>query len=157
MIAGAAPHEVGLVDLTFTPFFVSKFEMTQMQWTHHVGENPSYYQSGEEDVIPRRPVEQVSLRECERVIGELGLRIPTEEEWEYAVRAGPTAPWVFGHDRNEAGKFGNLCDSVDQAKWRNKQFGYEEWLDDGMADLASVGMYLANHFGLHDVMGNVHE
>ncbi len=154
---GARPCDLGLLPASFEPFLLSKYELTQSQWARHEGSNPAYYQFGDESVPPMRPVEQISWVDCVRVLGELDLALPTEDQWEYAARAGTTSSWPFGDERSAAALHCNLSDSVAKATWKNPQFGYEGWMDDGFADPAPVGSYLPNAFGLHDVIGNVKE
>ena len=55
----AAVHEV-----TLSPFFLSKYEMTQGQWLRIVGSYPTYDPPIGELVPTLRPVEQVSFREA---------------------------------------------------------------------------------------------
>ena len=45
--ASARPHEGPLEHVVLAPFFLSKFEMTQAQWTRVAGTNPSYWADGD--------------------------------------------------------------------------------------------------------------
>ena len=67
-------------------------------------------------------------------------RLPTESQWEFAARAGELTPypWDVDVDKVHANCFD--CGS--------------EW-DQGST--APVGNFPANHFGLHDMGGNVQE
>jgi formylglycine-generating enzyme required for sulfatase activity len=94
--ADEVQHEVVLT----RGFFLAETECTQGQWEAVMGGNPSYFKGTE------RPVEQVSWGEAEEYCRKLtakqraeGIlaegwewRLPTEAEWEYAVRAGTTGP-----------------------------------------------------------------
>ena len=167
----AVEAESPVGEVTLDPFFISKYEMTQGQWERFTGANPSRYGStwSWKGVPPAEvainqntawnPVEQVSWFDCQRVLGRLGLTMPTEAQWEYAARAGTDTVWWTGNDKESIARrqAGNLMDA-----WTIKMGGphhvpYEEWLEDGFAVHAPVGSFTANGFGLHDVIGNVFE
>ncbi|MFM6079027.1 MAG: formylglycine-generating enzyme family protein, partial [Dolichospermum sp.] len=67
-------------------------------------------------------------------------RLPTEAQWEYACRAGTTAPFYFG-DRITT-KLANYDGS---------------YTDDEQGETTEVGSFPPNAFGLHDMHGNVWE
>jgi len=72
-------------------------------------------------------------------------RLPTEAEWEYVARAGTTASRYWGDEPKLACNYANV---------RDKYFD----CDDGYADkTAPVGSFIANPFGLQDMLGNVWE
>ena len=81
-------------------------------------------------------------------------RLPTEIEWEYAVRAGTGTAWYFGDDPDGLCKHGNVADQALRTKFR-------EWTvvacDDGSVRMSPVGRYQANPWGLQDVYGNASE
>jgi formylglycine-generating enzyme required for sulfatase activity len=132
------------------PCFISKFEMTEGQWSRVAGSNPGGTGGG-----PAFPVRHASYEECERTLTRVGLLIPTEAQWEYATRGGTHTPWWTGPDTRSVEGAGNVADRRTSeggvASWR-----HEDW-DDGHAGLAPVGCFRPNPFGLHDVIGNVWE
>ena len=144
---GRSPLEASRHVTLMKPFWMGKYEITQEQWQAVTGRNPSCYQG------PRDPVESVSWNDVQRFLRELSVRVwgggmalPTEEQWEYACRAGTATPFHFG-----------AAISVSQAHsvWAfpscNGRRGRSgPWT-------RPVGSFPANAWGLHDMHGNVWE
>ena len=121
--------------------FLAETECTQGQWESVMGGNPSHFKGSE------RPVEQVSWEEAEEYCRKLtakqraegilpegwGWRLPTEAEWEYAVRAGTTGA-----------RYGDS----DTIAWHGGNSGSETH---------RVSQKAANAWGLQDMIGNVWE
>ena len=144
------------------PFEIMTTEVTQSMWVKVMGENPSHFKSPEhcddhqQDMCPNNPVEQVSWDDVQRFIGKLNealelphcdgtpsnsrgcYRLPTEEEWEYATRAGTTTVYSFGDNSSD--------------------LGYYAWYRDNASNQThKVGLKRPNPYGLYDVHGNVWE
>ena len=137
----AADEDEGPVrDVTFSPFFISKYEHTQGQWLRGMGTNPSRFGPGSsvggKNVDLRHPVEQVSWDDCRACTARLGLGVglPTEAQWEYAARAGTGTVWWTGNAEKTLQGAANI------------EYAH-----------APVGTYAPNAFGLHDTAGNVFE
>ncbi len=153
-------------ECTFHAFFCSKYELTQGQWITLSGSNPSgfdpedYQRAGQYSIPPftkLHPVEQVSWNDCLELCEHFRLAIPTMDQWEYAARAGGTTPFTDGSSEESLLGVANIHDRTSVTKagsnWPSKNTDFV----DGWCFTAPVGLFRANGFGLHDVLGNVGE
>jgi len=146
-------HEVTLT----RPFSMSATEVTQRQWETVMGNNPSRFKTSSD-----LPVENVTWYDCVDFCNKLslregltpaytmtgedvtcdpaapGYRLPTEEEWEYACRAGTATQFNIGDDDAD----------LDQAAWYAANSG---------ATTHTVAGKAGNDWGLYDMHGNVWE
>jgi len=119
-------------------FYMGETEVTQGQWYAVMGNNPSKFKTGNRDM----PVEQVSYYDAKEFIDRLNskegtnkYRLPTEEEWEYAARAGTTTKWYCGDSASCVSSIAVYnTNSPSPAKSKKP-----------------------NKFGLYDMSGNVQE
>lgn len=108
------------------------------------------------------PVIHVSARDAQAYADWLGkqsgegYRLPSEAEFEYALRAGNGSRYPWG-DGMPPVRVGNLTGSRDRSSdgrhWSNAFADY----GDGYWGPAPVARFAANAFGLHDLAGNVSE
>jgi len=138
-------HQVTLTNA----FYMGRYEVTQAQWQARMGSNPSYFQSASAEVpqaqVPQRPVETVSWNTIQGFLGQTGMRLPTEAEWEFAYRAGTTTAFH--------GYTGQLSGTND-----DNLLGNIAWFSSNSnSQTRPVGGKLGNGFGLHDMSGNVWE
>jgi len=133
-------------EVTISPFYMAKYQVTQAQWQAVMGNNPSYFKGD------NRPVEQVSWDDavafCKKLSTMTGknYRLPTEAEWEYACRAGTTTPFYFGETIT--------ADLVNY----NGDYPYGD-APKGVyrGETTEVGSFPPNAFGIYDMHGNVLE
>jgi formylglycine-generating enzyme required for sulfatase activity/tRNA A-37 threonylcarbamoyl transferase component Bud32 len=129
-----------------SPFFISKYPVTQNQWEAIMNNNPSRFKGG------NRPVEQVSwfdaITFCQKLAAKTGkqYRLPTETEWEYACRGGTTTPFHFGETiTTDLANYDGNCAYGNGSKGRYRQ------------KTINVGSFSPNAYGLYDFHGNTRE
>ena len=83
--------------------------------------------------------------------------LPTEDQWEYAARAGTTSRYYFGDDVSLLPQHANFADKSFYDSGDIYSNPAHRNLDDGFVRLAPVGSFKPNPWGLHDIYGNVTE
>ncbi|MEY4245480.1 MAG: hypothetical protein RLZZ245_3065 [Verrucomicrobiota bacterium] len=118
-------------------FWLAKTECTQKLWVSVMGSNPSEFSK---DLSC--PVDTVSWDDCQRFIAAVQKHspnrawrfdLPTEEQWEYACRAGLPFPFP---------------DQLEKISW---------FLNNSRGRTHPVATKPPNLLGLHDMHGNVSE
>lgn len=121
------------------PFCLAAEEVTQQQWKRVMnGDNPS------EKKGDSLPVTRVSWNDTFRFFAKLNqkernapYRLPSEAEWELAVRAGSESLFSFGDDPEALPRYGNCQSGIDGP--------------------SPVGSFDPNPWKLYDMHGNVFE
>ena len=141
-------------------FKLGKHEVTFAQWDACVADGGCGRYTPDDAGWGRgnRPVMNISWDDIQLFIKWLNsrtgesYRLPSESEWEYAVRAGSSTKYHFGNDESQLCRYGNHADSGTDFGWKN------ESCSDGVGKrTAEVGRYQPNSFGLYDMHGNVWE
>ena len=135
--------ELPVHEVCISSFKLSKYEVKQKNFQAIMKVNPS------ENVGADHPVDSVSWLDARGYCKKLGLRLPSEAEWEYAARGGKQTEFYWGN--RVTGREGNFCDSTCEMNIR------EPRVSDGFRHTAPVGSFPPNPFGLHDMSGNVSE
>jgi len=121
-------------------------------------QNPGFKQSDQD------PVVCVSWSDAQKFVTWLNskirntksktYRLPTEEEWEYAARAGTITPMYWGSDRTLQCRYENARDLSEE---KTGLSGPHVNCDDGYARTAPVGSFEPNPWGLFDMLGNAYQ
>jgi hypothetical protein len=119
-------------------YYISKYEVTQLQWKLIMGENHSHFQAD------NLPVENISWYDAQKFIKKLNqitgknYRLPTEAEWEYAARGGDKSNnYIYSGSNN-----------IDDVSW---------YWNNSSLKTHPVGLKNPNELGIYDMSGNVYE
>ena len=165
-----------MVQIPGRDFRMGKYEVTQAQWEAVMGENPSRHKGAD------HPVENVSWDDCQAFLEKLNahpaarasglvFRLPTEEEWEAACRAGSTNAYcrlADGTEITEAtlGRVAWYNENLStRPRWLARFLAFAERFVDRVHEVdwseteshKPVGRKEPNACGLHDMHGNVWE
>ena len=117
------PHEVTIDH----GFWIGQTLVTQGAYKRVTGENPSFYKHGDQ-----YPVEKVDYIDAYGYCVAVGMRLPGEEEWEYAARANTTGA--------------RYSDDLDAIAWyKDNSYGHSH----------QVAQKEPNAFHLYDMLGNM--
>jgi formylglycine-generating enzyme required for sulfatase activity len=128
-------------------FALGRYEVTEREWQACVEDKVcrADQRAGTAD-FPDHPRTHVNWRDAQAFVRWLNqkteqkYRLPTEEEWEYAARAGTVTRYPWG-------------DEIGQNNANCRDCGAEM----GGQRTAPVGTFVPNAFGLSDMAGNVWE
>ncbi len=99
------------------------------------------------------PVVSVTWVDARAYCRWAGKRLPTEAEFEYAMRAGTTTTYWWGEGSPGSRRVENVADEAATHLLKGVMSEY----NDGTVRTAPGGIYEANPWGLHDMSGNVSE
>jgi len=119
-------------EVTVPPFLIGVTPVTQAQLTAMGVDHASYFKGD------HRPAENMTWSRAKEWAEDVGFRLPSEAEWEYACRAGTTTKWLHGDDEGSLGEYA----------WYEANAG---------GKTHGVGTRKPNAFGLRDMLGNVWE
>ena len=135
----ALSNEYPAHQVTLSPYYIGKTEVTQGLWKAVMGTNPSAVHGVE------LPAGGISWNDCMAFIERLNaltgrsFRLPTEAEWEFAARGG----------NRSSGYIYAGSDDIDAVAWyfNNAQYSYGR----------RVATKQANELGIYDMCGNNYE
>jgi formylglycine-generating enzyme required for sulfatase activity len=139
-------------------FWMGRYEVTQAQWIAVMGRLPECLAVSDNldrgDDIPLTCIRWADAQEFIAKLNELlkldkerGYSLPREAEWEYAARGGTTTPFPYGE---------TIAPGLENYNWETAyakgptQAREREYL-------VKVGSFVANPFGLYDMLGNASE
>ncbi|MBF0632483.1 MAG: SUMF1/EgtB/PvdO family nonheme iron enzyme [Magnetococcales bacterium] len=129
--------------ITLNRFWLGRTPVTWQTWNRIMGDFPKGVFSPD---LAQHPVERVSWNMVQKFLerlnkyskGKKNFRLPTEAEWEYAVRAGTQTPFPFAGEGEALGDYAWIKSNSDEKTH-------------------PVAEKLPNPWGLFDMMGNVWE
>jgi formylglycine-generating enzyme required for sulfatase activity len=141
-------HEVEIAE----PYYLGKYEVTQVQYEAVAKENPSKFKG------PNLPVENLTWTQAaefgkaltKNSRGGLLFCLPQEAQWEYACRGGrpSSQPFGIGDGRTLDSSQANFDGNFPYGGAAKRKY---------VEKTCAVGSYQANALGLFDMHGNVYE
>ena len=164
-----------------TPFLMGRLEITNAQYRCFDPDHDSGLETGEEYQFgddergftlnrPEQPVVRVSWTQamafCNWLSEKTGkhFSLPSEEQWEYACRAGSASPFWYGTLDSDFSPYANFSDATHHTVYYpHVPTAHPAWrpadtrFDDTWRVAAPTGSFAPNPWGLYDMHGNVAE
>ena len=140
-----------IINIT-VPFKISKYLVTQKQYEFVMGNNPSFNKN-----IENAPVENITWYEAKVFCQKLNqmlksdlpigyeFDLPTENQWEYACRAGAKSSLYNGKDLTAEEGY---CSNLDEIAW---------YFNNSDFNTHSIALKNPNNWEIFDMLGNVWE
>ncbi|HMH31989.1 MAG TPA: SUMF1/EgtB/PvdO family nonheme iron enzyme, partial [Puia sp.] len=138
--------------IVFTPTPVADLSDHYQWWNYVHGANWKHPLGPESNLTGKEnfPVVHIAWEDAQAYARWAGKRLPTEAEWEFAVRGGKAGDlYTWGNQFKPDGKW---MANIYQGKFPAHDDG-----KDGYAGIAPVKQFPSNSFGLYDIAGNVWE
>ena len=146
-------------------FWISKYELTLSQSLRNVSRktiarhklDPLTMMNHDDAKSSTTRTFSQAERKAGRLPEDWQYSLPTEDQWEYAARAGTKSRFYFGEDLKLLPRHANFGD---KSYFDSKDIfsnSADRSLSDGVVRLARVGSFEPNPWGLYDMYGNVSE
>lgn len=130
-------------------YCLGKTEVTVAQWEAVMGDGSRSFEELRKGPGGDLPRDQVTWKEArlfaaraEERAGEGEFFLPSETQWEYAVRAGSISEYSFGEDPATLSEYGNCLGRAGRDRFDR---------------VAPVASFEPNHWGFYDMHGNLSE
>ena len=126
--------------VTMSPFAYNTSEISQQHYKLITNKNPSNFKN------IKKPVNNVSWEDANKFCKTVGGKLPTEAQWEYAMRAGTNTYYFWGDRGKDASPYAIYSANSFEEGPYSPAYGPQE-----------IGSKRANPWGFYDGAGNLRE